>query len=367
MRTQPFAHTRRRRGVTLLEMLIAATLLAIVATLIFTVFRSATKTMDRAHAETNMMQRVRFALDAVETDLQNVHYRDETTYNTYMTAILNQFEAVRAEAELTDDYTAFEAIYGEQDSRNSDDDPNFIGNPYDKGRLIDLSFGGDDGGLNFSRVRKNIPGVSDFPLGLSRIRYALSGGTLIRTEEPVVLPDMSVYGEVKERDNPPAEEPLAEGVTRFDVAFLFWYDNQWYETPKWDSSERLIRSASHRMVPEDSRGSSSSSSNSLSGNGDPEVLQPGEPGWNEYLNAQSSEPFDALPAYVRIRIAIARDPERPEVGNRVFQRIVRVPGSQESFVRDESLDEKVADAEAAARDDSYVAVLPGVMMLERKP
>jgi len=43
MRTQSFAHTRRRRGVTLLEMLIAATLLAIMATLIFTVFRSATR------------------------------------------------------------------------------------------------------------------------------------------------------------------------------------------------------------------------------------------------------------------------------------------------------------------------------------
>lgn len=346
-------------------MLIAATLLAIVATLIFTVFRSATSSMTRAHAETNMMQRVRFAMDAIESDLQNVHYRDETTYNTYMTAILNQFEAARIEAELTDDYSNFEAIYGENDDRNSDEDTGYIGNPYEKGRLIDLSFSGDAGGLTFSRVRKRIPGVSEFPLGLSRVRYSVSGGTLMRSEEPVEIPEMSIYGEVEERDEPPREEPLAEGVTKFDLAFMFWYDNQWYETPKWDSSERLIRSAYHRLVPESERRFSSSSSES--DRQDPEALQPGDPGWNEYLNAQTSEPFDGLPAYVRIRLAIARDPERPEVGNRVFQRIVRVPGSQESFVRDDSMDEKVADAEAAARDDTYVGVLPGVMMLERKP
>jgi len=365
MTTALFAHARRRRGVTLLEMLLAATLLAVVATLIFTVFRSATSTMNRAHAETNMMQRVRFALDAVETDLQNVHYRDETSYNTYMTAILNQFEAVRAEAELTDDYSQFEAMYGEENGRNSEDDPNYVGNPYDKGRLIDLSFSGDAGGLNFSRGRKHIPGVSEFPLGLSRVRYVLSAGTLMRTEEPVVLPDMTVYGEVEDRDDPPKEEPLAEGVTRFDLAFMFWYDNQWYETPKWDSSERLIRSAYYRLVPESERRFSSSSGENNRKN--PTALQPGDPGWNGYLNAQRTEPFDGLPAYVRIRIAVARDPERPEIGNRVFQRIVRVPGSQESFVRDVSMDKKVADAEAAARDDSYVGVLPGVMMLERKP
>lgn len=356
------------RGMTLLELLLAVTLLAIVATMILTVFQSATSSMKRSRGDVELMQRARFALDTMETDLLNVHYRDETSYNIYMSGILNQFETMRLEAELSGDYTMFEATYGEDDGRRKEEgsDTTHIGNPYEKGRLIDLGFtggtSGDRGSMSFARRSPRGRGGVEFPMGLSRVTYGVGGGSLVRSEDAVIVPKMDIYGGLAEEHEPAAEEPIAEGVASLDLRFAFWYNNQWYETKSWDSSERLIRSAAYRLTTD--RNSRERTSFSEAGEG--EALQPGDPGWNEFINSQQNQPFDALPAYVRIRLALLRDPEKPGGPKRVFQRIIRMPTSQETYYPDGGMDPKTVEDETDERDQVYTPVKPGVMMLEGK-
>lgn len=361
----PPIHRARRRGMTLLELLLAVTLLAIVATMILTVFQSATSSMKRSRGDVELMQRARFALDALETDLLNVHYRDETSYNVYMSGILNQFEMMRLEAELTGDYTQFELTYGEDDGRGKEEsDSTHIGNPYEKGRLIDLGFTGgtmgSSGGLSFARRSPRGRGGVEFPMGLSRVTYGIGGGNLVRSEDFVTVPKMDIYGGLAEEREPAAEEPIAEGVASLDLRFAFWYNNQWYETKSWDSSERLIRSAAYRLTTDRDSRQTTEFSNPDQG----EALQPGDPGWNEYLNAQQNQPFDGLPAYVRVRLALLRDPAKPNGPTRVFQRIIRMPTSQETYYPDGGMDPKTVEAETEERDQLYTPIKPGVMMLE---
>ncbi len=364
----PAPRPRSRGGLTLLELLLAVTLLVIVATMILTVFHSATTSMKRSRTDVELMQRARFALDAMETDLLNVHYRDETSYNIYMSGILNQFEMMRLEAEQSGDYTQFELTYGDETHGKSTQEGNstHIGNPYDKGRLIDLGFtGGVSGGtgtISFARRSPRGRGGIEFPMGLSRVTYSIGGGNLVRSEDFVTVPKMDIYGGIVEEREPAGEEPVAEGVASLDLRFAFWYNNQWYETRTWNSSDRLIRSASYRLTTDrDSR-----KRTSFASAGEGESLQPGDPGWNEFLNAQQNQPFDALPAYVRVRLALLRDPSRPDGPKRVFQRIIRVPTSQETYYPDGGMDPKTVERETEERDQVYTPIKPGVMMLERR-
>ncbi|MDX2175793.1 MAG: type II secretion system protein GspJ [Candidatus Sumerlaeia bacterium] len=351
---------RGRGGFTLLEVLVAVTILGIVAAVVFFVLEASVRSSRVTARESDATQRVRFALDAIESDLRSVHYRDETTYNTYMEALLKQYEQMKLEAEESGDYTRLEAMYGQpQRSPDGERDPNHVGNPYEKGELIDLSFSGKGGAsgaeLLFTRAAPPRYGTPMPPKGLERVSYRLKGNALVRLQDTIDVPGETLEGELLEKDTEPIEEILAEGVASLEFAFAFWYDNQWYEVDEWDSSQRQLRSSNYLLAKEtDPR------------DRDPEQpaqLEPGAPGWNEYLNTLESEPADGLPSYVRVVLRIAADPKKERAGLRTYTRIIRLPTAQESFARNPSLEEEDSEAERAERDLKYRPVDPGAVWL----
>lgn len=358
-----------RSGFTLLEVLVAVTILAIVMAAVFGTFATASSSMDRGLRRAEMVQQARFAFDVVEQDLLNVFYRDETSYNLYATQLLNQYEQLRQQAEATGSFDEFERIYGPggRGGRNERgaSEAGRIGNPFARAQIIDLGFRGNDsngkGTLTFTRYIAPEPGARSFPLGLAKVDYTISEGKLVRSLDTVEEPPRTWDGEELEREQPPEKEIVAEGIESFELAFAFWYDNQWYETSEWDSSRRLIRNPRHVVTDEFSRRRRSERTSEASTGGTP--LQPGDPGWNEYINARESEPLDRLPAYVRVRIAIReRDRKGPVGALREYQRIVRLTPSLETYFIDPQLDEEMRRVEQRERDARYTPIFPGAMM-----
>ncbi len=250
---------------------------------------------------------------------------------------------------MSNDWSIFEQNYGSLDGRED----GAIGNPFERGRIIDLQFVGEDHGgtdeLTFVTFRPLTIGGEYRPWGLERVRYSANNGTLIRRSESVESPPRGVTGEMRQKPYPPQVDILAEGVKAFALSYGFWYDNQWYEVTKWNSSNRQIRNPRYLLGTYDFR------SDEIT----PGALRPGLPGWNEYLNDLANEPLDRLPSYIRIRVTVAD----PDTGRRPYtlQSILRLPGSQETFIPNTDLPEEDQRMERAERDSRYYQVFPGAM------
>lgn len=351
--------SKAHRAVTLLEVLVAVTILAIMGTAIFGVVRTTTRGHATANQDALMLQQARAVFDALRKDIAAVHYREEDTYNIYMQAVLTEYERARAEAEDRGDWRDFEARYGPSDDRRGGKPQGWIGNPFEKGQLIDLSFMGEESMINFARARPYEMGSPEFPLGLSRVTYRLSGTALVRSEEDVYDRPRTWDGEPQSKEEPPRHELLAEGISRLEFSYSFWYDSQWYETREWNSSDRRIRNARFILNPDSQkRGRKDQPADPRFAGGG---LQPGDPGWNEYINTLRSEPLDKVPSYVRVRLTIG-DPKNPKRMSRTYQTTIFVPTTQETYAFDAQMDRRFAEDERQARDEKYLPVDPGAML-----
>ena len=348
-----------RRGFTVLEVLVAVTIFAVISVVIFSVFRSAIRSQTVAHRETKMLERARFTMDTFEKDIQNIYFRDETSYNVNMARMIEEMEMDRLRAEAQGNWENFYNKYGNPYEDEDEQDP-AVGNPYERGRMIDLQVVAQEGGetdeMTFARLHSLDEGVVYRPWGLARVTYNVDNGWLMRRSESVETEQRNVLGESLGRTTRPIITRLAGGVKQFNLSFGFWYDSTWYETEVWDSSNRQIRNPDYILGAHDDEWQDMDARERDGKNLG--TLQPGDEGWNEYINDLDTEPLDRLPAYIRVQIVLA-DPEN-EKRTQSYERIIRVVPSQETYsMTGHTLSEEGREIERNLRDQKYSRVFPG--------
>lgn len=342
---------RRRAAFTLLELVMAITVLALVSVAVMAVFSTGTRSFRMSNREVQVMQRARYSLDAIERDLGNLFYLDEDKYNVQARQRLEEYQEDMLEAEKTGDWEEFERRYKPRDNDpRALDDPNYRGNPFEEGRIIDLQMVGEEQGktdkVTFAIKPATGPGEDLELWGLARVTYTVTSGLLVRSVEGVEVPPRSWDGEEQEKPIPPRHAILAEGVVAFDLAYAFWWDYQWYETTSWESSDRSIRNPKTLLGDYDDDEETNRQGESTTGDSDSE-------------DGDNDSPFDQVPAYVRIHLEL-EDPENPGRTTQLM-RIVKLPTSQETWFPNIDLDEEERDMERDARDTQYVPVFPGAL------
>jgi len=324
---------RRRKlqpGFTLLEVLLAVSIFAMLISALYTTFRVGLRAYDIGEKEIDQMQHARVIFDTMSRDLRSVYYQAETSYNNNLRRMLAQYEQQRLKAEL--DGTLDEFLYG----RGSNEEDTGVPNPYDSYIEINLDFKADNAeradSMTFVRYQMD-DGISRTqPWALGRISYFVENGELIRTEEDIFQPGKDKEGnEIEEKI--PRREVLAKGVVKFDLHFGFFREDDWMEAPDWDSNARRYRNPA-RVIEED------------------------DPNYQELIQKEARKPVDGLPAFVRAAIIIEEKSKRriksadasiepggkAGSGRRSFSSLIRVPCAEENYTpslcEDEDSDDK---------------------------
>lgn len=270
----PKVHTSENpRGLTLLEVMIAAVIFAITMTAIFMAFRTGTRAWQAGHGGSELFQAARIAQDVITRDMNNLFFRTETEYN------LAFFERLRQAAAYDQSRSMAEGLPPDQ----RDSMLQALGRPMtdvsDFPPPVDLGLRGTDGGefdsITFVRSKDARPGQAVASLGLRRIRYYVSDGTLmreegsaygfkpgdnftsyienspsvefvanqfIRTEASAEDPHADVgYSQAELPDSAMLTEPLCEGVTLFNITYGYYRSNVWSEVERWDSNAHEYR------------------------------------------------------------------------------------------------------------------------------
>lgn len=348
-----------RRGITLLEVLVALTVFGLVTVVIFSVFSTAVRTQNVTDREVELIRRARVVMDAVERDLANVFFRDETSYNVTISRLLEEQERERLVAEAEGDWSRYIELYGDpfSDRQGARDEQPSIGDPFERGRLIDIQFQGNDGGdfdsMTFATHQPLGMAGRYRPWGLSRVTYSVDNNNLIRVEDSVESNRTDLLGNLVVKDATPSVARLAEGVQEFNLSYAFWFDNHWFEIEDWSSTRRQVRNSNYLL------GSYREESPRLRDDDSTAELRPGDPGYNERLNFQDNQMLDRLPAYVRLRMVLT-DPEREGI-RRAFERVFRVYPAEETYLPNPELAEDERDMELEERMEIYSLVFPGAL------
>ncbi len=341
-----------KTGFTVLEILVAMTIFTIVAVVVFTVFGGAMRTQRIAERETLMLESARYALDQFERDLTNIIIRDETSYNEVANQLITQMERDRVQAEANNDWESFFNNYGDP---NDPDNEGTVGNPYEQARIIDLQMSGENAGatdtITFVVHRPLEAGGTYWPMGLTRIKYSVQKGMLIRSEDTVEAQERDVFGEVVGQPVIPGYARLAENVRTFDLRYAFWYDNQWYEVESWDSTSRSIRNP--RTIYGDYEREEQEERDWR------QTVLPGDAGWNDFIADQTVSPLDRLPAAIRLTLTLAADADSERTAT--YRRIFRLFPSEETWTPWDELTEEERENERALRDERFQLIFPGAL------
>jgi prepilin-type N-terminal cleavage/methylation domain-containing protein len=345
---------RRQNGFTVIEILVAVTIFSVVSLVIFALFRTAVRAQQTADRETRLIQQARFAMDTIGKDIANVFFRDETAYNVALTRLIEEMEAARLQAESTNNWDNFYALYGDPSKEKKDQNPT-IGDPYEKGRIIDLQMEGKKNTLSFAVRSPFQIGGYYRPWGLARVEYRVSDGLLVRVARSVEAERRNIMGESVAERRIPEIARVAEGVQELELAYVFWFDNQWYETDTWNSANRQIRNPRYLIGNyEDKRLSTAAEGREGQAGGS---FGPGVPGFNDSLNDSRSEPLDRLPALIRVRLRMADKSTPTRV--HAFEALFRVPTATETWVPLEELEKEIREEEEELRAQRFKVVYPG--------
>jgi len=352
-----FAAFRRaaRRGMTLLEVLLAVVIFALLGVVMLTTFRTGVRAYERAGRQSLLLDRARMIFDTVQRDVHNTYYLPESSYNNTLRPMIEQMIKELEKAEEEDDFDSFFRRYGDPDDPEnqrrqkeegeeqgeSSSQDAYIGNPYEYGILLDLQMVGEsrEGSKTFSFVtyQPTHPGRPGARWGLQRVRYTVSGGVMVRATEPVFDPPRNIFGEILEEPQAYSQDILAEGVEEFDMRFGYWFDEVWIESDRWNSTRREMRNSNYLMTPDP----------------DPELekqLQdPDSQAYRYMISRMNQAPEDGLPAYVRLKLVLS-DPEKSNY-RETFQTMVRFPASMETYLPNAALDEERLDAEIRSRKE----------------
>jgi len=301
------------------------TIFSLVVASLYTTFRVGMKSYEIGQKEINRMQHTRVIFETVSRDLRSVYYLPETAYNKNLRQALNKFRQEMMKAEMQGHLEEF--LYGE------DDEDDGTPNPYEVGIEIDLNFKGENNdqmdSMTFVRYQYNdgITGIQ--PWGLGRITYQLEEDELVRLEEDVIEPMKDIDGTVIE-EKIPRRDVLARGVTKFDLHYGFFYNEDWMEAEDWDSQAKRYRNPAMEIDEED-------------------------PDYQDKLKKEEMKPKDGLPAFVRIDLDIQdfderemrkgsqkKDTHKKKKGkSQSFTTLVRIPPALENYLP--SLEEEEED------------------------
>jgi len=349
-----------RKGFTLLELLLAVTIMALISLAIFSVFSVATDSFKIGNQESKILQRGRYVMDTFEQDIMSVMYiPEETGYNVQATRATEEFLNELFEAQEEGDINDFIRQNNlDPDDRNTDiNDPNNPNRPpFERFIYFDLSFTGEDNAetdrITFARWKDPELGGTYYPKGLSRVRYTVEGDFLIRTEETVLdnqpkvdLNTLEIIREEKEIK--PNHVILARGITEFNISYGFWIDYTWFEIDSWESADKDLRDSLSLREQYDTE----ERLTDQFGDTIPEV---GSQARYEYINDRKGVTPNGLPTYVRLEFKLT-DPDNPGRETH-FSRIFNVPGWSETWVPLPSLEEDQRDNELFIRQDEYEVV-----------
>ncbi len=82
----------------MLEVMVAVTIFSLISVIIFSVFRTSMRSHEIGVRESEQIQRARFIVDSLERDINNIFFRDETSYNVQITRLIEEFERIRLAA-----------------------------------------------------------------------------------------------------------------------------------------------------------------------------------------------------------------------------------------------------------------------------
>lgn len=348
-----------RTAFTLIEIMLAVTIMALISLAVINVFRVATDSFKAGNRETQVLQRGRFIFDALEKDLSQTFYLPEDQYNVAARTKIEEFQQELLETEEKNNFRDFEKKYGPQDKREKGN-PDYIGNPFEKYKLIDLQLIGEDGSdldqITFSTKANLSEGAKYLKYGLRRVHYQVDGKFLIRSEDTIEAKPRDWMGEPLPKEVPPTHTILAEGVEQFNLQYGFWVDNTWFEADHWDSTGKQLRNSNYILGEYDfqKNGTSDNLENQNTNTGTSDVLS------NDSLNDSRSEPFDGLPMYIRVSIVLA-DPREEGSKKLHLTRMIQIPGAVETWTENERMEERDRENEVILRRDEYLEVFPGTL------
>ncbi len=336
--------------------MIAVTIFALISIAVMQVFRTGTETYKFGNRDALVLQRARYVFDTFEKDIKSLYYLPEDEYNE---GLKEEIEAYQNALLQTEDGTLsdrdFEDMYGIDGE---------IGNPFEKGVLIDLQFFGEDHGeqdsLTFAALHPAGIGSTYVPWGVARIHYTVDGDFLIRTIESVESNPRDVDSEgviVREKADKPVHSIVARGIDEFDLSYGFWVDGQWFESSSWTSNSKSFRNSNNLLDDYDEEDYRRLGEENV--RNDDEPGRDDEPLDDRFDSDPAEEPYDGPPAYVRLRVVIS-DPENPGRKTELV-RIFRIPIALESWTVNERLEEDERDGELAIRENDFTPVFPGAM------
>ncbi len=311
-------------GFTLLEILLAVSIFAIVASSLYATFSTGMRAYEIGRKTGETMQVGRFATGLLARDLKNVFIIPETSYNIQY----NRRREVLEQAQIRLNVGEIDALEYEEylDYFNS------------MGLGLDLRFSGkgndETAEISFVRYQTRFGSRPALPTSLNRVTYSLEKDVLVRSEEDIIRNPIDSAGEEQE-DKDPQQEELVRGVLSFAVSYGYYFDGEWLETDNWDSD-----SWNHRFDETDL----SSGADSIEG-----ILP--------HLEAmRESRAQDNLPSYVRFRLTVQDDLRKSRP--RIFERTINIVNARETHIRlpDEITvqDEDAEDGRRIVRREDYV-------------
>lgn len=321
-----------RSAFTLIEIMVAVVIFAIMITALFGAFRTGMKAYSMGTEHNKQQQVGRFAVNEVAQDLRNIFYKPESQYNVARR---------QQEAMIDANNTGLETASG----RDVVDE-----NLPDVGPPIDLSFSGEDGGdvdtISFVR-QLGFSLDDDRPLwGLGRITYYVVDGNLYRSVDDITKPETDEDGNVIPKSTKPKIDKLAENCMGFDVKYGYYFDEDWHLADSWDSN-----ASQYRNPPEEDDDDIKST---LGQNASGDVEQSGMAGalQNQVQQQEQQSRADELPGWLEITFKFAIDPEKPEQTRTYKQTIMMASKyANETYVPHDEDDElKGARANSKRRD-----------------
>jgi prepilin-type N-terminal cleavage/methylation domain-containing protein len=311
--------SRKRDGFTLMEVMVAVVIFALVVSSLVMSFRTGVKAYDIGATHAEMDQTIRFVTTQVAQDLRNVFYRQPWTYNVTR----NQREELLAQREKQ------MAESGARVDLLSDDQAPELG------PRIDLSFRATDNGdadeISFARLQNEAQAETHRLFGLARIRYFLADGALYRAIDDVIAPEEDEFGNELPKPVPPTVDKVANNVKAFDLKFGYYYDGEWLLADDWNSDASQYRNPSDEEENTDIfKGKRSSRSSRTREN----VTYSGGYTTSSPLETRKT---DDLPAWVEITYVFT-DPKKTEK-ERTFRQVIQIYSSQETYIPPEVSDE----------------------------
>ncbi|MCX7046208.1 MAG: prepilin-type N-terminal cleavage/methylation domain-containing protein [Candidatus Sumerlaeota bacterium] len=251
----------RSRAVTLFELLVAMTILAIVLSSLYVTLRTSMRAYQEGMRDIGTLQTIRYLTDFFTRDTRSIHYENYYNYNQEYRRKL--MERARLMDQRRRDGLPDDAI-----NNPAWADP--LGyNPLEFMYKIDLAFRGTAQSVTFVRYQPTLGDTATQPWGLARVTYEFNSGdkTVVRKEEPIFdknkTQELQAYAVADAAAgyasaNPPSSdtpagvsEVVAENVVGFSLRYGYYSDGQWYEAAQWESGARRWRNPPLEYIEDD--------------------------------------------------------------------------------------------------------------------